>query len=197
MMRTANIERTTTETAIRLSLNLDGNGTAEIDTGCGFLNHMLTLFARHGRFDLSLTCVGDTDIDYHHTTEDIGICLGRAVRSALGEMRGITRFGSILLPMDEALVLCAMDISGRAGFYPDLAIPSEKVGDFDTALCEEFFHAFSRESGITLHLRQLAGHNSHHILEACFKAFGRTLSDAVRINDSFRDAIPSTKGVLG
>ena len=128
-MRTANIERTTTETAIRLSLNLDGTGSAEIDTGCGFLNHMLILFTRHGRFDLSLTCVGDTDIDYHHSTEDIGICLGRAVRSALGEMRGITRFGSMALPMDEALVLCAMDISGRAGFYPSLSVPTEKVGD--------------------------------------------------------------------
>ena len=196
-MRTANIERTTTETAIRLSLNLDGTGSAEIDTGCGFLNHMLILFTRHGRFDLSLTCVGDTDIDYHHSTEDIGICLGRAVRSALGEMRGITRFGSMVMPMDEALVLCAMDISGRAGFYPALSVPTEKVGDFDTELCEEFFHAFVREAGITLHLRQLAGCNSHHILEACFKAFGRTLCEAVKIDDSFRDAIPSTKGVLG
>ena len=196
-MRTANIERTTTETAIRLSLNLDGAGNAQIDTGCGFLNHMLTVFARHGGFDLDLTCVGDTDVDFHHSTEDIGICLGRAVRTALGDMRGITRFGSMLLPMDEALVLCAMDISGRAGFYSELSVPTEKVGDFDTELCEEFFRAFVREAGITLHLRQLTGSNSHHILEACFKAFGRALCAAVKINDSCRDVIPSTKGVLG
>lgn len=196
-MRSANIERTTTETAIRLGLNLDGGGSAEIDTGCGFLNHMLTLFARHGGFDLTLTCVGDTEVDCHHSTEDIGICLGRAVRKALGDMRGITRFSSIILPMDEALVLCAMDISGRAGFYPELSIPAEKVGDFDTELCEEFFHAFVREAGLTLHIRQLAGNNSHHILEACFKAFGRALSAAVKIDDSRRDVIPSTKGVLG
>ena len=196
-MRAANIERATTETAIRLSLNLDGSGTAEVDTGCGFLNHMLTLFARHGRFDLNLTCVGDTDVDYHHSTEDIGICLGRAVHSALGDMRGITRYGSMLLPMDEALVQCALDISGRSGFYPQLSFPTEKVGDFDTELCEEFFYAFVREAGITLHLRMLAGYNSHHILEACFKAFGRALCKAVSIDESSRNIIPSTKGVLG
>ena len=196
-MRTANIERTTTETAIRLSLNLDGSGIAEVDSGCGFLNHMLTLFARHGRFDLNLTCVGDTDVDYHHSTEDIGICLGRAVREALGDLRGITRYGSMLLPMDEALVLCALDISGRAGFYPELSIPTEKVGDFDTELCAEFFYAFVREAGVTLHLRQLAGLNSHHIIEACFKAFGRALCNAVRINEAECDSVPSTKGVLG
>ena len=195
-MRTANIERTTTETAIRLSLNLDGTGSAEIDTGCGFLNHMLILFTRHGRFDLSLTCVGDTDIDYHHSTEDIGICLGRAVRSALGEMRGITRFGSMVLPMDEALVLCAMDISGRAGFYPALSVPTEKVGDFDTELCEEFFIAFAREAGITLHLRQLTGKNSHHIVEACFKAVARSLKMALSPDTANPDSVPSTKGVL-
>ena len=196
-MRTANIERTTTETAIRLSVNLDGSGIAEVDSGCGFLNHMLTLFARHGRFDLNLTCVGDTDVDYHHSTEDIGICLGRAVREALGDLRGISRYGSMLLPMDEALVLCALDISGRSGFYPELCIPTQKVGDFDTELCAEFFYAFAREAGVTLHLRQLAGGNSHHIIEACFKAFGRALRSAVSINTQDQDAVPSTKGVLG
>ncbi len=196
-MRTSNIERTTTETAIRLSLNLDGSGISDVDSGCGFLNHMLTLFARHGSFDLKLTCVGDTDVDDHHTTEDIGICLGRAVRQALGEMRGITRYGSMLLPMDETLVLAALDISGRPGFYHDLKIPAEKVGNFDTELCAEFFHAFVREAGVTLHLRQLAGENSHHIIEACFKSFGRALAAAVRIDENRRDAVPSTKGVLG
>ena len=196
-MRTANIERTTTETAIRLSLNLDGSGAYEVDSGCGFLNHMLTLFARHGRFDLNLTCVGDTEVDYHHSTEDIGICLGRAVREALGDMRGITRYGSMLLPMDEALVLCALDLSGRGGCYPELRIPTEKVGDFDTELCAEFFYAFAREAGVTLHLRQLAGENSHHILEACFKAFGRALRQAVNIEAGAAGAVPSTKGVLG
>lgn len=196
-MRTANIERTTTETAIRLSLNLDGGGIAEVDTGCGFLNHMLTLFTRHGGFDLKLTCVGDTDVDDHHTTEDIAICLGRAVREALGDMRGITRYGSMLLPMDEALVLCALDISGRGGFYPELSIPTEKVGAFDTELCAEFFFAFAREAGVTLHLRQLSGQNSHHIIEACFKAFARALSAAVRVDEARRDTVPSTKGVLG
>ena len=195
-MRTANIERTTTETAIRLSLNLDGAGNAQIDTGCGFLNHMLTLFARHGGFDLDLTCVGDTDVDFHHSTEDIGICLGRAVRTALGDMRGITRFGSMLLPMDEALVLCAMDISGRAGFYSELSVPTEKIGDFDTELCEEFFRAFVREAGITLHLRQITGRNSHHIIEACFKAAARSLRTALSPDEANPNAIPSTKGVL-
>ena len=196
-MRTANIERTTTETAIRLSLNLDGSGISEVDSGCGFLNHMLTLFARHGSFDLKLTCVGDTDVDDHHTTEDIGICLGRAVRQALGDFRGITRYGSMLLPMDESLVLAALDISGRAGFYSELMIPTEKVGIFDTELCAEFFQSFVREAGVTLHLRQLAGENSHHIIEACFKAFARALADAVRIDENRRDTVPSTKGVLG
>lgn len=196
-MRTANIERTTTETAIRLTLNLDGNGISEVDTGCGFLNHMLALFARHGSFDLKLTCVGDTDVDDHHTTEDIGICLGRTVREALGDMRGITRYGSMLLPMDEAMVLCALDISGRGGFYPELSIPTQKVGTFDTELCTEFFYAFAREAGVTLHLRQLCGLNSHHIIEACFKAFARALAAAVRVDEAHCDAVPSTKGVLG
>ncbi len=196
-MRTSTITRRTAETDIRLSLNLDGTGAGEIDTGCGFLNHMLTLFSRHGGFDLQLRCSGDTDVDYHHTTEDIGICLGRAVREALGDLRGIRRYGSMLLPMDETLILCALDISGRPGFYPELKIPTEKVGDFDTELCEEFFTAFSREAGVTLHMRQLAGTNSHHIIEGCFKAFARALSTSVSIDEKNADRGPSTKGVLG
>ena len=196
-MRTAETVRNTAETQISLRLDLDGSGENRIDSGCGFLNHMLTLFSRHGGFDLELRCSGDTDVDYHHTTEDIGICLGRAVHEALGDLRGIRRYGSMLLPMDETLILCALDISGRAGFYPELKIPTEKVGDFDTELCEEFFTAFSREAGITLHLCQLAGSNSHHIIEGCFKAFARALSTAVSIDEKNSDRVPSTKGVLG
>jgi len=196
-MRTASLERVTAETAIRLSLSLDGTGFSEVDTGCGFLNHMLTLFARHGGFDLTLQCVGDTDVDDHHTTEDVGLCLGRAVKEALGDYRGICRYGSMLLPMDEALILCALDFSGRGGFYPDLAIPTQKVGSFDTELCEEFFTAFAREAGVSLHLRQLAGKNAHHIIEGCFKAFARALSDAASIDEKNPERIPSTKGVLG
>ena len=196
-MRTAETVRNTAETRISLRLNLDGSGESSIDSGCGFLNHMLTLFSRHGGFDLELRCSGDTDVDYHHTTEDIGICLGRAVREALGDLRGIRRYGSMVLPMDETLILCALDISGRAGFYPELAIPTEKVGDFDTELCEEFFTAFAREAGVTLHLRQRAGSNSHHIIEGCFKAFARALSAAVSIDEKNADRVPSTKGVLG
>ena len=196
-MRTSKLERSTAETKIELSLNLDGSGDSRVDTGCGFLDHMLTLFARHGDFDLTLTCRGDTEVDYHHTTEDVGICLGRAVREALGDMRGICRYGSMLLPMDEALILCALDISGRGGFYPELAIPTEKIGDFDTELCEEFFIAFAREAGITLHLRQLSGGNSHHIVEGCFKAFARALGAAAAVDGKNPDRIPSTKGVLG
>lgn len=196
-MREYSIERTTTETGIRLSLNLDGNGFSEIDSGCGFMNHMLTLFARHSGFNLTLTCVGDTDVDFHHSVEDVGICLGRAFRQALGDLRGITRYGSIVLPMDEALVLCAVDVSGRGGFYPVLSIPTEKVGDFDTELCEEFFTAFAREAAVTLHIRQISGHNAHHIIEACFKACARALRIAVNINASDSDSVPSTKGILG
>ena len=196
-MRTASLERSTAETQIRLSLNLDGRGESSVDSGCGFLNHMLTLFARHGGFDLELCCHGDTDVDAHHSTEDIGICLGRAVREALGDRRGIQRYGSMLLPMDETLILCALDISGRSGFYPELSIPAEKVGEFDTELCEEFFTAFAREAGVTLHLRQLAGKNSHHIIEGCFKAFARALGMAVSIDEKNADRVPSTKGVLG
>ena len=196
-MRNASLERVTAETAVRLSLNLDGTGFSEVDTGCGFLNHMLTLFARHGNFDLTLQCVGDTDVDDHHTTEDIGICLGRALREALGDFRGICRYGSMLLPMDETLILCALDLSGRAGFYPALSSPTEKVGTFDTELCEEFFAAICREAGMTLHLRQLSGSNSHHIIEGCFKAFAHALSEAVAVDAAHPDRVPSTKGVLG
>ena len=190
------IERFTGETKIRLELTQGGSGQADISTPCGFLNHMLALFARHGNFDMMLRCEGDTEVDYHHTTEDVGICLGKAIREAMGDKRGLTRYGNMLLPMDEALVLCAVDLSGRGGFYGDLAIPTQKVGDFDTELCEEFFLAVAREAGITLHLRQLAGKNSHHIIEACFKAFARALKAALTVDASNPGAIPSTKGTL-
>ena len=195
-MRTAQISRTTTETAITLSLNLDGSGTSEIQTGIGFLDHMLTLFARHGRFDLTLSCKGDTNVDDHHSAEDIGIALGEAVSAALGDKRGITRYGSEILPMDESLVLCAVDLSGRCCLRYQAQIPSQKIGTFDTELLQEFFLAFTRKAGITLHLRQLDGENSHHIAEAMFKAFGRALSQAVKIDPIYADEIPSTKGVL-
>ena len=190
------IERFTGETKIRLELTPEGSGQADISTPCGFLNHMLALFARHGNFDMMLRCEGDTVVDYHHTTEDVGICLGKAIREAMGDKRGLTRYGNMLLPMDEALVLCAVDLSGRGGFYGELAIPTQKVGDFDTELCEEFFLAVAREAGITLHLRQLAGKNSHHIIEACFKAFARALKAALTVDASNPGAIPSTKGTL-
>ena len=190
------IERFTGETKIRLELTPEGSGQADISTPCGFLNHMLTLFARHGNFDMMLRCEGDTEVDYHHTTEDVGICLGKAIREAMGDKRGLTRYGNIVLPMDEALVLCAVDLSGRGGFYGELAIPAQKVGDFDTELCEEFFLAVAREAGITMHLRQLAGKNSHHIIEACFKAFARALKAALTVDTSNPGAIPSTKGTL-
>ena len=195
-MRTASIRRKTAETDIQLTLELDGSGKSTIDTGCGFLDHMLTLLARHGRFDLTVKCDGDTDVDYHHTTEDIGIVLGQAFAEALGDKRGIRRYGSMLLPMDESLILCALDLSGRAHLEYALDIPTEKVGDFDTELTKEFFCAFVRTSASTLHLRQLAGENSHHIIEAAFKAFGRALREAVSVEEAFRDEIPSTKGVL-
>lgn len=195
-MRQCKLTRSTAETQIELSLNLDGTGKSKIDTGCGFLNHMLTLFARHARYDLTVSCKGDTDVDYHHTAEDIAITLGKAFGSCLGEMRGIVRYGDILLPMDEALIMCAVDISGRSflGFEAD--IPSQKVGDFDTELCKEFMLAFVRQSGITLHIKQLSGENSHHIIEGIFKALARTLRKATAIDDKFKDEIPSTKGVL-
>ncbi len=195
-MRTAEIVRTTAETDIRLTLNLDGTGNSTINTGCGFLDHMLTLFARHGRFDLTVTCRGDTAVDDHHTVEDIGICLGSAFRQALGEKRGIIRYGSMTLPMDEALILTAVDLSGRGMLCYGLSIPSEKVGTFDTELVEEFWLAFVREAGATIHIQQLAGKNSHHIIEGTFKSMARSLSQAIAIDPRFSQEIPSTKGVL-
>lgn len=195
-MRTATIARTTAETDITLTLGLDGRGIAQIDTGCGFLDHMLTLFARHGRFDLAVTCKGDTYVDYHHTTEDIGICLGKAFAQALGGKKGIVRYGDTALPMDEALILSAVDISGRGELYYSLSIPTEKVGDFDTELCEEFWRAFARDAGVTLHLQQLAGRNAHHILEGAFKSAARSLRAAAAIDAAFADEVPSTKGML-
>lgn len=195
-MRVATVKRTTAETDISLSLCLDGKGKGEIDTGCGFLDHMLTLFAKHGGFDLTVQCSGDTEVDYHHTAEDIAICLGEAFKKALGDMKGITRYGSMILPMDEALILTAADISGRSFLGFDLDIPTEKVGDFDTELVREFFEAFVRHAGITLHIKQLAGYNSHHIIEGTFKSFARALKAAVKIDEENKDSIPSTKGVL-
>lgn len=195
-MRTAEIRRRTAETNIILKLDLDGRGESEIATGVGFLDHMLTLFARHGRFDLTLRCEGDIEVDDHHSTEDIGICLGKAFAEALGERRGIVRYGDTTLPMDEALILSAVDISGRGMLCKDWSIPTEKVGTFDTELVEEFFLAFVRTSGITLHIRQLSGTNSHHIIEGIFKSVSRSLRKAVAIDPEFADEVPSTKGVL-
>ena len=195
-MRTAQIKRTTAETDISLTLNLDGTGASECKTGCGFLDHMLTLFAKHGRFDLKVTCNGDTYVDDHHTVEDIGICLGKAFQMALGEKKGIVRYGNMTLPMDETLILSAVDISGRGGCYYALEIPSAKVGTFDTELCQEFFIAFAREAGLTLHIRQLAGTNSHHIIEGAFKSVARSMKAAVAIDAAFADEVPSTKGML-
>jgi len=195
-MRNALIDRRTAETDISLQLIVDGSGISRIDSGCGFLDHMLTLFAKHARFDLTLTCHGDTAVDDHHTVEDIGICLGQALNEAIGDKKGIVRYGSQLLPMDEALILAATDLSGRAGLYYDVAIPTEKVGTFDTALAEEFWWAFVRNANCTLHLRQMAGTNSHHIIEGQFKAVARALRAAVAVDAAFADDIPSTKGVL-
>lgn len=195
-MRKSQIARKTAETDIVLSLNLDGVGNADIDSGCGFLDHMLTLFAKHSGFDLSVKCVGDIKVDYHHTTEDIGIVLGQAFYDALGDKKGIARYGDITLPMDEALIGVALDISGREFCSVDLTFAFEKVGDFDTELCEEFFLAFTRSAKITLHIRQLAGKNAHHIIEGTFKAVARALAKAVKIDESKKDQIPSTKGVL-
>ena len=195
-MRTGNIDRKTNETDIRLSIDLDGSGKADIATGCGFLDHMLNLFARHGRFDLAVKCVGDTYVDYHHTVEDIGISLGMAFKEALGDKKGIVRYGDTALPMDESLILSAVDISGRGGLYYSLEIPTEKVGDFDTELVEEFWRAFACDAGITLHIRRLAGSNSHHIIEGTFKSVARSLRTAVSIDKKFADEIPSTKGLL-
>lgn len=195
-MRISEIKRTTGETDIFVSLNLDGKGESKIDTGCGFLDHMLTLFSKHSRFDLTVTCKGDTDVDYHHTVEDIGITLGKAFCEALGDKKGIKRYGDIILPMDEALILSAVDISGRDYLGYELQIPTEKVGEFDTELCEEFWLGFVRNGNITLHIRQLAGTNSHHIIEGAFKSVARSLKKAVKIDKEFADEIPSTKGVL-
>lgn len=195
-MRKAEIVRKTAETEINLSLNLDGKGDSKIDTGCGFLDHMLTLFAKHGRFDLNVKCKGDTQVDYHHTTEDIGIVLGEAFSKALGDKCGIVRYGSFILPMDETLVMSAVDISGRCHLGYKLEIPSQRVGDFDTELVEEFFWGFVRKAGVTLHIRSLEGTNSHHIIEAAFKCVARALKQAVAIDKEFADEIPSTKGVL-
>ncbi len=195
-MRNATVRRTTAETDITLSLALDGTGMTDVNTGCGFLDHMLTLFARHGRFDLSVTCKGDVEVDDHHTVEDVGICLGQAFAEALDEKRGINRYGSLLLPMDEALIAAAVDLSGRCYLGFDLSIPAEKVGTFDTELVKEFFMAFTRQAAATLHLKQLAGENSHHIIEGAFKAFGRILRQAVALDPDASDEIPSTKGVL-
>lgn len=193
-MRTAEITRNTAETNISLKVNLDGAGKTEVNTGVGFLNHMLTLFAAHGKFDMEVRCVGDTDVDDHHSVEDVGICLGQAFRQALGDKRGITRYGSFLLPMDEALILAAVDISGRSSLNDALEIPTEKIGSFDTELVEEFFLGFTRSCPMSLHLRKLAGTNSHHIVEGAFKAFGRAMKAAVALDGT--DKIPSTKGVL-
>ncbi len=195
-MRTAEIKRKTNETDIFLSLDLDGSGAGEIATGCGFLDHMLTLFKNHGRFNLTVKCAGDTYVDYHHTTEDIGIALGQAFKQALGEKRGVRRYGSFLLPMDEALIQTALDLSGRCYLSFKAEIPTEKVGDFDTQLAEEFFWGFARAAECTLHIRKLEGVNSHHIIEGIFKCAARALKEAVSVDPALAGEIPSTKGVL-
>ena len=195
-MRKSEIKRTTAETDIALSVCLDGTGKSEIDTGVGFLDHMLTLFARHGRFDLTVKCDGDTNVDDHHSVEDIGIVLGQAFSEALGDKRGIVRYGSMLLPMDEALILCAADLSGRACLVNQVSLPCQKVGSFDTELVQEFLLGFVRKAEISLHFQMFAGENTHHIIEAMFKALGRALSSAVKIDEAFADEIPSTKGLL-
>lgn len=195
-MNNVTVRRSTAETDINLSLSLYGNGISDVNTGCGFLDHMLTLFARHGRFDLSVTCKGDVEVDEHHTVEDIGICLGQAFAQAIGDKRGMNRYGSIILPMDEALILAAVDLSGRSFLGYGLTIPTEKVGTFDTQLVEEFFLAFVRNAACTLHVKQLDGTNSHHIIEGAFKAVARALRQAVAIDPDAEGEIPSTKGVL-
>ncbi|MBQ0101360.1 MAG: imidazoleglycerol-phosphate dehydratase HisB [Firmicutes bacterium] len=195
-MRNTEIKRKTAETDITLRLELDGGGKSNIDTGCGFLDHMLTLFASHGRFDLDVECNGDTEVDYHHTVEDIGIVLGKAFADCLGDKKGIKRYGDTVLPMDEALIMTAVDFSGRdyLGYFLD--IPTEKVGDFDTELVEEFWLGFVRQAGCALHIRQLSGRNSHHIIEGTFKSAARSLREAVSIDERYRNEIPSTKGML-
>lgn len=195
-MRNIEIVRNTAETKIRLYLDLDGSGKSNISSGCGFLDHMLTLFARHSRFDITVDCDGDTYVDYHHTVEDIGICLGEAFVRVIGDKRGINRYGDVTLPMDEALVLAAVDISGRSMLRYTLDIPTPKIGDFDSELIEEFWWAFVRSANLTLHIKKLDGTNSHHIAECAFKAVARCLKEAVKIDEQYRDEIPSTKGVL-
>ena len=195
-MRTAEIKRKTAETDISLKLDLDGTGKSSIASGVGFLDHMLTLFAKHGRFDLELVCKGDTQVDDHHSVEDIGICLGEAFAKALGDKAGIRRYGNMLLPMDEALILSALDISGRAHLSYEAKIRARKVGTFDTELSEEFWEAFVRSAKITLHIRQLAGRNAHHIIEGMFKSVARALREAVSVDPALAGEIPSTKGVL-
>jgi len=195
-MRISEVTRTTKETKISLTLNLDGSGEDHIDSGCGFLNHMLVLLTIHGRFDLDLKCMGDTHIDDHHTVEDIGIALGTAFREAIGDKRGIVRYGDKMLAMDETLMLCALDVSGRPYLNYDVKIPTQKVGNFDTELVKEFMLAFSRQFGLTLHFKMIEGENSHHIIEAMFKGLGRALKDAVAIDAQYADEIPSSKGIL-
>lgn len=196
-MRTASISRKTSETDISVNLTLEGSGKYDIKSGCAFLDHMLNLFTAHGRFDLQLRCTGDTQIDYHHTVEDIGIVLGSAFSEALSDMRAINRYADIILPMDEALILCALDISKRAYLNCDISLKTQKVGDFDCELVKEFLYAFTRSLGLTLHIKQLYGNNSHHIIEAIFKAMGRALRQAVAIDPQLQNEIPSTKGILG
>lgn len=195
-MRTSTITRETAETKIQLELNLDGRGDSRIATGVGFLDHMLTLLARHGRFDLKLSCDGDTYVDAHHTTEDIGIALGEAFAEALGDKRGIVRYGSMMLPMDETLILTAVDLSGRSHLEWSVSLPTQKVGDFDTELAKEFWLGFVRKAECTLHIREISGENSHHIIEGIFKSAARALKAAVAIDREYQDEIPSTKGVL-
>ena len=195
-MRKAEISRNTKETQINLSLNLDGTGCNEIKTGCGFLDHMLTLFAAHGRFDLKINCCGDVDVDFHHTVEDVGICLGQAFYNALGDKKGINRYGNFILPMDEALILTAVDFSGRSYLNWDVNIAAQKVGDFDTELAQEFWLGFVRNSLCTLHFKQFAGSNAHHIIECAFKSAARSISQAVKINPEYKNEIPSTKGII-
>ena len=195
-MRTSTIKRNTQETKINLTLNLDGKGESKIDTGCGFFDHMLTLFSKHSKIDLDVTCNGDTNVDYHHTVEDIGIVLGKAILEALGDKKGINRYADTILPMDESLILTAIDISGRSYLGFDVTFPSQKIGDFDSELVEEFFMALVRSAEITLHIKKMAGENSHHIAEGIFKSFARSLRVAVALDENFKDQLPSTKGVL-
>lgn len=195
-MRTAEIKRTTKETDICLTMNLDGTGASEIDSGCGFLDHMLTLFAKHARIDLSVTCKGDVEVDYHHTVEDIGIALGEAFAKALGDKKGIVRYGNFLLPMDETLVMSAVDISGRSHLSYGAEVKAKRVGNFDTELVQEFFEAFVRSAKVTLHIVKIHGKNTHHILEAVYKSVARSLKEAIAIEEAYKDEIPSTKGVL-